>query len=65
MLGGLVEEALGVNRKETKVTCKTIAQFKHYTCIGCGISKKVYGGKYEKLTGTGQGNILSGAVCRD
>ena len=45
--------------------CNIVAQFKHYICTGYGISSKFYGGKYEKLTGTGQGNMLSGAVCYD
>ena len=34
-------------------------------CTGFGISTDFYGGPNEKLTGKGQGNMLSGAVCRD
>ena len=45
--------------------CNTVSQFKHYICTGYGISSKFYGGKYERLAGIGQGNMLSGAVCRD
>ena len=64
-LGRIVEEALGVNRKAIKLLCNTVSRFKHFTCTGFGISKKYYGRLNEKLTGTGQGNMLSGAICRD
>ena len=64
-LGGIVEEALGVNRNAIKVICNTVSQFKHFICTGFGISKESYGGPEEQLTGTRQGNMLSGAVCRD
>ena len=61
----MVEESLGVNREVIKVICNTVSKFKHFTCIGYGISNEYYGGDFESLTGTGQGNMLSGAVCRD
>ena len=65
MLAGIVEESLGVNRSAIKVICDTVSKFKHFTCTGYGISNEYYGGDLESLTGTGQGNMLSGAVCRD
>ena len=34
-------------------------------CTGFGISKESYGRKYEKLVGTGQGNMVSSTICRD
>jgi len=64
-LGGMVEESLGVNREVIKVICNTVSKFKHFTCTGYSISNEYYGGDFESLTGTGQGNMLSGAVCRD
>ena len=65
ILGGMVEESLGVNRQVIKLTCNIVSKFKHFTCTGHGISEEHYGGDLEQLTGTGQGNMLSGAVCRD
>jgi len=64
-LGSMVEESLGVNREVIKVICNTVSKFKHFTYTGYGISSEYYGGDFESLTGTGQGNMLSGAVCRD
>jgi len=54
-----------VNRQAIKVISDIVSTFKHFICTGFGISKESYGGKYEKLVGMGQGNMLSGAVCRD
>ena len=54
-----------MNQQAIKVISDTVSIFKHFICTGFGISKESYGGKYEKLVGMGQGNMLSGAVCRD
>ena len=64
-IGGIIEEALGVDRKAINMITKTVLTFRHFVCTGFGISKESYGGKYEKLIGTGQGNMVSGAICRD
>ena len=37
----------------------------HYVYTDFGISKIAYGNNREKLGGTGQGNSVSGAICRD
>ena len=37
----------------------------YHTCTDYGISEFYYGAKQEKLGGTGQGNSVSGATCRD
>ena len=64
-IGRMVEEALGVDRKAITLITKTVETFKHFDCAGFRISEESYGGKYEKLVGTGQGNMVSGAICRD
>ena len=37
----------------------------HHVCTDFGVSKNYYRHEREKLGGTGQGNLLSGAICRD
>ena len=37
----------------------------HYVYTDFGVSKNYYGHKREKLEGIGQGNLLSGVICRD
>ena len=61
----MVKEALGVDRTVIKLISKIGETFKHFVCTGFGISSKTYGGKHDKLVGTGQGNMVSGAICRD
>ena len=64
-IGGIVEESMGVDRKAIQLITKTVETFKHFVRTGFGISKRSHGGKDEILAGTGQGNMLSGAICRD
>jgi len=61
----MVEEALGVDRRAIKVFSKTIESLRHRVCTSFGMSDKSYGGRGFSLVGTGQGNILLGAICRD
>ena len=44
---------------------KTVLTFRYFVFKGFRISKESYGRKYEKLVGTRQGNMVSGAICRD
>jgi len=37
----------------------------HHICTDYGISKSSYGSIIEKLGGTGQGNSVSGTICRN
>ena len=64
-LGYLVEEAVGVNREASKVFAKILPIMNYHICTDYGVSEKYYGGKLEKLGGTGQGNSVSGAICCD
>ena len=64
-IGRIVEESLGVDQKATKLIAKTVSLFKHFIRTKFGISKKSHGGKHETLAGTDQGNMVSGATCRD
>ena len=43
-LGGMVEEALGVDRKAIKVFSKMIESLRHKVCTSFGISENHYGG---------------------
>ena len=62
---GLVEEVVRVDRSVIKLMSKVVETFKHYVCTGFGINKESWRGRHEKIVGTGQGNIVSGATCRD
>ena len=64
-IGCMVQEAVGVNREASKVFAKVLPIMQHHVCTDFGISKNFYGSKVEKLGGTGQGNSVSGAICRD
>ena len=65
MISRIVEEVLGINRKAITLITKIIATLKYFICTGFGISEELYGGKYEKFIRTGQGNMVSRAICRD
>ena len=47
------------------VFAKILPVMNHYICTSFGISKSYYGSSVYKLGGTGQGNSVSGAICRD
>jgi hypothetical protein len=64
-LGCLIQEAVGVTRQATKVFADILPIMEHHICTNFGISKISYGSCVEPLGGTGQGNSVSGAICRD
>ena len=64
-IGGMVEGALGVNRRAINAIVTTVSTFKYFAGTGFGISKESHRGKCKKLIETRQGNIVSGAICRD
>ena len=64
-LGCLIQEAVGVDRQAAKVFAEILPIMEHYICTNFGISKISYGSCVEPLGGTGQGNSVSGAICRD
>ena len=64
-IGGIVEEALGVNRDAIQLITNVVSTFRHHISTGFGISEQSYGGPKDKLVGTGQGNMVSGAICHD
>ena len=64
-IGGIVQESVGVARNPILMFQKVLPIMKHYVCTDFGISTDYYGNKSDRLGGTGQGNSLSGAICRD
>ena len=44
---------------------KVLPIMQHHVCTDFGISQISYRSSIEKLGGTGQGNSVSGAICRD
>ena len=64
-LGCMIEEAVGINREASKIFAEVLPIMNHYVCTDFGISKTAYRNNREKLGGIGQGNSLSGAICRD
>ena len=64
-IGGMVQESVGVERNAIILFQKVLPIMKHHVCTDFGISTKYYGHQNDKLGGTGQGNSLSGAICRD
>ena len=64
-IGCMAQEAVGVERTPAKVFAKVLPIMNHHVCTSFGISKKTHGSKYETLGGTGQGNSVSGSICRD
>ena len=51
-IGGMVEEAVGVDRRAIMLITKIIETMRHHISIGFRISKASYGGPHEKLVGT-------------
>ena len=64
-IGCMVQEAVGVEREPAKLFAKLLPVMEHHICTSFGISKGHYGSVMYKLGGTGQGNSVSGAICRD
>ena len=64
-IGGIVQEMLGIERKPMKVFESILPIMEHHILTGYGISEKSHGSETIQLCGTGQGNSMSGAVCRD
>ena len=64
-IGYMMQEAVGVERNLAQTFEKVLPMINHYVCTNFGISNKTYGSKYETLGGTGQGNSVSGSICRD
>jgi hypothetical protein len=64
-IGGILEESTGKDRKAMKLIAKALPILKHFVCTGFGVSSLYYGGREDRLAGTGQGNRFSGDVCRD
>ena len=64
-LGCMIQEVVGVNRVASKVFAEVLLIMTYHVYTDFSISKITYGGKREKLGGTGQGNSVSGAIYRD
>ena len=64
-IGSIVEESAGRDRAAVKLMSKVMPNWQHCVRTGHGISVSYYGGEFDKLAGTGQGNRFSGDVCRD
>ena len=64
-LGCMVQESVGIEREPAKLFAKLLPVMQHHICTSFGISKQYYGSESYKLGGTGQGNSVSGAICRD
>ena len=60
-----MEESVGRDKAAIKLITKVIPNWRHYIRTGFGNSNEYYGGEYDQLAGTGQGNRFSGDVCRD
>ena len=63
-IGRIVEEVLGVERQPMMLFEKVLPIMQHHTSTSYGISEKTHGGINNELCGTGQGNSLSGTLCR-
>ena len=64
-IGCMVQEAVGVNRHAAKLIQNILPIMQHHVATDYGISTESYGSEVNKLGGTGQGNSVSGAICRD
>ena len=64
-IGCLVEESVGLEREPALLFTKILPVMEHHTCTSYGISDSSCGSKHFKLGGTGQGNSVSGSICRD
>lgn len=64
-IGGIVQEMLGIERKPMKIFESILPIMEHHILTGYGISDESHGSEGNQLCGTGQGNSMSGAMCRD
>ena len=60
-----MEESVGVEQEPTKLFARILLVMNHHICTSFGISSNFYGSNTFKLGRTGQGNLVSGAICRD
>ena len=64
-LGCLVEESVGVEREPAKLFAKILLVVNYITHASYRISTQKIGSETFKLVGIGQGNLVSGAICRN
>ena len=64
-IGLLAERSFGMSEEESSLLMQVLKNFNHFLATAYGIAKTSYGGHNDQLGGTGQGNILSGAICRN
>jgi len=64
-VSGLIQEAVGVDRKCIKMIMRVITKFRHHICTNHRISETYYGDDEEELAGNGQGNLFTGAAYQD
>ena len=63
-IGEVVEEIIGANREEIKLTTKVLPRRKKFIGTTCGVSTDVNGRENESVWGTGKG-FFSEIVHRD
>ena len=56
---------MGVEAKPIMLITKVMPMMENYVCTTFGVSKECYGGRNRTLAGIGQGNVVSGKICRD
>jgi len=61
----MIEESININRKGIKLIMKVIPKIEHHICTAFRISDKYYSRPADPHARTGQGNIISGDICRD
>ena len=54
-----------MSEEEADVLVKVLQNFNYFLATVYGVSGESYGGHNDRLLGTGQGNVLSGAICRN
>ena len=64
-IGLLAEQSFGMDKREANLLCHVLQNFEHHLSTAFGVSSQSYGGKSDILGGTGQGNVLSGAICKN
>ena len=64
-IGFITELSFGMHQQEVNLLNGVLQNFNYYLSTAYGIAKEKYGGHNDRLAGTGQGNVLSGAICRN
>ena len=64
-IGLITEMSFGMHQQEVNLLNGVLQNFNHYLSTAYGIANRKYGGHNDRLAGTGQGNVLSGAICRN